>query len=166
MSASATVPRTSCCRDLASSCEGERAKNGTPDCIHHVWPSKTLTTSVARTSPGPDAPGRVPLPAGSCPQVRMTIGPWCKQQLAKLLVYRHQPIPLGNRRIALGNGLQRQRAQCINIFGKRSSRSVHAQSTAHHRRFASAELAPNSLYRRQLPGFRRNHAPRMDAHPI
>jgi hypothetical protein len=28
------------------------------------------------------------------------------QQLAKLLVYRHQPIPLGNRRIALGNGVR------------------------------------------------------------
>jgi len=48
------------------------------------------------------------------------------QQLAKPLVHRQQLIPLGNRRIALGDGAQCQRAQCINIVGKRISWSVHA----------------------------------------
>jgi hypothetical protein len=69
------------------------------------------------------------------------------QQLAKLLVRRDQPIPLGQRRIALGNGGCRQGAQRINIVGKRITRSIHVPSTAHDQRFARPKLAPDSIYR-------------------
>ena len=88
------------------------------------------------------------------------------QQTTQAVVEFDQPVALGNRGVALGNGRRRQRAQRINIVGKRISRSVHAASTAHHRRFASAKGAPDSLYRGLLHSFRRNHAPRVDAHPI
>jgi len=37
------------------------------------------------------------------------------QQLAKLLIHRDQLIPLCNHRIALGEGVQRHRPQCIKL---------------------------------------------------
>jgi len=59
-------------------------------------------------------------------------------------------------------------AQCNarNTSKSRIRWSVHALSTAHQWRFASVELAPDSLYRRLLHSFRRSHAPGVDTHPI
>ena len=88
------------------------------------------------------------------------------QQMAQAVVEFDQPVPLGNCRIALGDGVQRQRPQRINIVGKRINWSGHAPSTAHRRRFARSKLAPDSLYRRLLHRVWRRHKPRPNAHPV
>jgi hypothetical protein len=72
----------------------------------------------------------------------------------------------GNRNIALGDGLQGQRAQALNIVRKRIGRRARARSRAYSRENAIHFIEGDSIDRRSLHGARPRHSWRVHPAPI